>query len=66
MNVEALGLWLVVISGIVAFVAWGMKRYKSVLADGVTLEEVIDAVEEAAEKVEEIKEDIDAAVEASE
>ena len=63
MNVE---VWLVALGTIAAFIAWGIKRYKSVIADGVTLDEVLDVVEEAADKAEEVKEAIDEAVESLE
>ena len=35
--------------------AWGLNKYKSIMADGkVSLEEVLDTVSEATDKVEEI------------
>jgi len=48
-------VWFPVVVLVAAFGAWGLQRYRSIMADGkVSLSEVLDTVSEATDKVEEI------------
>ena len=38
---------------------WGVKKYKSVMADGkITLDEIIDTTKDVADKAEEVKKEV--------
>ena len=39
---------------------WGVKKYQAVMADGkITLDEIIDTVDDVADKAKETKEEVD-------
>jgi len=60
-----LEVWIPVIMLVVGAGAWGLNKYKSVMADGkVSLEEVLDTVSEATDKVEEIADAVEDAKDA--
>ena len=51
---------LVAGGALLALAAWGYQKYKSMMADGkITLDELLDAVDDVKEKVEEAEEQIE-------
>ena len=51
---------LLAVAALLGILAWGMKKYKTLNADGkITLDEVIDSMGEVKEKVAEAKEEIE-------
>tara|TARA_B100000902_G_C27107753_1_gene812023 strand:+ start:570 stop:767 length:198 start_codon:yes stop_codon:yes gene_type:complete len=53
-------IWLPVAALVAAFGVWAYKRYQVIMADGkVSLDEIIDAVTEGTDKVEEIQEAVE-------
>lgn len=51
---------LIAIAALLGILAWGMKKYKELNADGkITLDEVIDSMGEVKEKVAEAKEEVE-------
>tara|TARA_A200000159_G_scaffold163480_2_gene189926 strand:- start:122 stop:424 length:303 start_codon:yes stop_codon:yes gene_type:complete len=58
---------LVGLAALVALVAWGYRKYKSLSADGsISLDEIIDSIDEVKEKVAEAEDVIDDVTEAAE
>ena len=50
---------LVALAALLGIVAWGMKKYKSLNADGtITLDEMIDSIDEVKEKASEVEENL--------
>ena len=51
---------LLSVAALLAILAWGMKKYKELSADGsISLDEVIDSMSEIKEKVAEVKEEVE-------
>lgn len=51
---------LLAVAALLGILAWGMKKYKTLNADGkITLDEVIDSMGEVKEKVAEAKEEVE-------
>ena len=60
-----LEIWLGLLTAVLAFGVWALKRYRAIQADGkVTLDEVIDTIDESEEFIDEIVEDADKVVSA--
>jgi hypothetical protein len=52
--------WIVLILAVAGAIAWGLSYWRKINADGVvSLDEIIEGVQEAAEHVEDIKEAIE-------
>lgn len=50
-----LELWLGLLVAVSALVIWGMKRYRTINADGkITLDEVIDTIDESEELIDNV------------
>jgi hypothetical protein len=50
-----LEVWLGLLAAVLAFGVWGLKRYQAVTADGkVTLDEVIDTIDESEELIDNV------------
>jgi PII-like signaling protein len=56
LTIENLELWVVALVAIAGIVYGGYKKWLIMKANGLTLAEVLDAVEEAVDKAEEVKE----------
>ena len=55
-----LEVWVAVLAALGALVLWGLKRYRTVMADGkVTLDEVIGTLEGSEEHIDEVDEKVD-------
>jgi len=65
MNLEAVMLWLAALGAAGGLIFWGLKRWKEMKVGGITLDEITEAIEDAAEKAEEVVEAVEEAVEAS-
>jgi hypothetical protein len=52
--------WIVLILAVAGAAAWGLRYWRKINADGVvTLDEIIEGVQEAVEHVEDIKEAVE-------
>ena len=65
LTIENVELWLAALAAVAGLGVWGYKKWLKIKEGGITLDEVLDAVEEAADKAEEVKEQGEEAVEAS-
>tara|TARA_R100000951_G_scaffold105500_1_gene99330 strand:- start:2215 stop:2424 length:210 start_codon:yes stop_codon:yes gene_type:complete len=63
LTIENVELWLAALAAIAGLGVWGYKKWLSIKEGGISLGEVLDAVEEAADKVEEVKEQVEEAIE---
>ncbi len=60
-------LWLVAGLAAIAFILWGLERWKAITADGkITLDEIVAAVKEAAPMAQDVKEKVEDAVDGEE
>ena len=66
LTIDNLELWLAAFAAIAAFGIWGYKKWLTIKEGGITLDEVLGAVEEAANKADEVKEVVEEAIEATE
>jgi len=63
LTIENVELWLAALAAVAGLGVWGYKKWLSIKEGGISLSEVLDAVEEAAEKAEEVKEQVEEAIE---
>jgi len=63
LTIENVELWLAALAAIAGYGVWGYKKWLSIKEGGISLSEVLDAVEEAADKAEEVKEQVEEAIE---
>ncbi len=63
LTIENVELWLAALAAIAGLGVWGYKKWLSIKEGGISLGEVLDAVEEAADKAEEVKEQVEEAIE---
>ena len=60
-------LWLVAGLAAIAFILWGLERWKAITADcKITLDEIVAAVREAAPMAQDVKEKVEDAVDGEE
>ncbi len=60
-------LWLVAGLAAIAFILWGLERWKAITADGkIPLDEIVAAVKEAAPMAQDVKEKVEDAVDGEE
>ena len=64
LTIENVEIWIGVAVAVLGLVAWALKKWKALNADGkITLDEVLDSVKEGADKAEDVKEQIEDAIE---
>jgi len=63
LTIENVELWLGALAAIAGLGIWGYKKWLSIKEGGISLSEVLDAVEEAADKAEEVKDTVEEAIE---
>ena len=63
LTIENVELWLAALAAIAGLGVWGYKKWLSIKEGGISLGEVLDAVEEAADKAEEVKEQVEEGIE---
>jgi len=64
LTTDDLLMGLAVVAVLIPLAIWGLRKYQTLMADGkLSLGEVLDAVEEGVEKVEQAKEDVEEIIE---
>ena len=60
-----LEVWLGLVAAVAALTLWGLKRYQQITADGkVTLDEVIETIEESEPLIDEVADEVENVVNA--
>tara|TARA_R110002020_G_scaffold158126_9_gene341173 strand:- start:603 stop:938 length:336 start_codon:yes stop_codon:yes gene_type:complete len=66
MGVE-MELWIVALAAILGLVVWGLKKYKTIMADGkISLDEVIDTLTESESKIDDVADAVEDVVDGME
>ena len=65
MSIDVVVLWLLALGALAGFGVWALKRYKLIQEGGITLNEITEAIEDAAEKAEEVIDAVEEAVDAT-
>ena len=66
MGVE-MELWIAALAATLALVVWGLKKYKTIMADGkISLDEVIDTLTESESKIDDVADAVESVADAME